>query len=120
MQMQQGHIQLLQGLLDKMTAGQTESVGITDPAFAALMQSSSHVSSAITATSHIKSHADLKHAVAILLLAAEALPETDVQFSVCRQLFNQARHGAVAYPKHVQSGARVRAQQAKSRSTSAA
>lgn len=101
MQMQQGHVELLQGLLDKMTAGQTESVGITDPAFATLIQHSNHASSGIAATSHIKSHADLKYAIAILLLAAEALPETDVQFSVCRQLFNQARHGAIACPRPV-------------------
>jgi len=30
-----------------------------------------------------------------LLLAAEALPEQDVEFTVCRLLFNQARHLAL-------------------------
>lgn len=89
---------MVQGLLEKMTLGQTESVGITDAAFAAVMagnsssSSSSHqASSESTAQpSHLKAHADLKYAIAILLLAAEALPETDVQFIVCRLLFNQA------------------------------
>ena len=96
LQLQQGYAELVQGLLEKMTLGQTESVGITDVAFAAVMagnSSSSHqASSESTAQpSHLKAHADLKYAIATLLLAAEALPETDVQFMVCRLLFNQAR-----------------------------
>jgi len=32
----------------------------------------------------------LRYAIALLLLAAEALPEQDVVFTVCRLLFNQA------------------------------
>lgn len=98
LQLQQGYAELVQGLLEKMTLGQTESVGITDAAFAAVMAGNSSSSSRHQASSestaqpsHLKAHADLKYAVAILLLAAEALPETEVQFMVCRLLFNQAR-----------------------------
>ena len=95
--MQQGYADLVLGLLEKLTQGQTESVGITDADFAALMSNShshssnSHQASSRTAAqlSHLKAHADLKYAIAILLLAAEALPEADVQFTVCRLLFNQ-------------------------------
>lgn len=98
LQMHQGYIELLQGLLEKITLGQTESVGIVDAAFAALStnssSSSSHESSSRNAAQlcHVTAHADLKFAVAILLLAAEALAEADVQFTVCRLLFNQASH----------------------------
>lgn len=97
LQLQQVYAELVQGLLEKMTLGQTESVGITDAAFAAVVagnsSSSSHQASSDSTAqpSHLKAHADLKYAIAILLLAAEALPETDVQFIVCRLLFNQAR-----------------------------
>ena len=67
----------------------TTSVGITAAAFMPADADNSAQSSGHS-TSHLKTHADLRYAVALLLLAAEALPVQDVEFTVCRLLFNQA------------------------------
>lgn len=88
-QVHEGYIELVKGLLEKLTQDHTTSVSITASAFAP--PSDADGESSGTAPSHLKSHADLRYAVALLLLAAEALPEQDVEFTVSRLLFNQAR-----------------------------
>ena len=90
LQMHQGYSDLMKGLVEKLTQDHTTSVGITDSAFVQLSPAPAGGQPAGAALPHLKSHADLRYAVALLLLAAEALPEQDVEFTVCRLLFNQA------------------------------
>lgn len=96
LQVHQGYSDLIKGLLEKLTQDHSISVGIT--ASALTLQSSPQAESHSGRTdgrtcaraSHLKLHADLRYAVALLLLAAEGLPDQDVEFSVCRLLFDQA------------------------------
>ena len=90
LQMHQGYSDLMKGLVEKLTQDHTTSVGITDSAFVQPLPAPAEGQPAGAAPPHLKSHADLRYAVALLLLAAEALPEQDVEFTVCRLLFNQA------------------------------
>jgi len=89
LQWHEGYSDLVKGLLEKLTQDHTTSVGITASAFASL---ATPQQSAGTAMSHLKTHADLRYAIALLLLAAEALPDQDVEYTVCRLLFDQASH----------------------------
>lgn len=89
LQMHEGYSELVRGLLEKLTLDHTTSVSITALAFNPA-PADAETGSPMTPTSHLKSHADLRYAIALLLLAAEALPEQDVEFTVCRLLFNQA------------------------------
>ena len=96
LQVHQGYSDLVKGLLEKLTQDHSTSVGITASALTLHSpQAESHSRRTGGRTcahaSHLKSHADLRYAVALLLLAAEALPEQDVEFTVCRLLFDQAR-----------------------------
>ncbi len=90
LQMHEGYSELVKGLLEKLTLDHTTSVSITALAFNPT-PANTEAGSPGTPTPHLKSHADLRYAIALLLLAAEALPEQDVEFTVCRLLFNQAR-----------------------------
>ena len=94
LQMHEGYSELVKGLLEKLTLDHTTSVSITALAFNPA-PANAEAGSPGTPTPHLKSHADLRYAIALLLLAAEALPEQDVEFTVCRLLFNQARHLAL-------------------------
>lgn len=77
---------MVKGLLERIVQDHTVSVGITAAAF----QQAGAGPAPLPSTGHLKTHADLRHAVALLLLAAEALPAQDVEFTVCRLLFGQA------------------------------
>lgn len=95
LQVYQGYSDLVKGLLEKLTHDHSTSAGITASAFAlqfpqADLHSGRTTGRTLAHASHLKSHADLRYAVALLLLAAEALPEQDVEFTVCRLLFDQA------------------------------
>lgn len=100
LQVHQGYSDLVKGLLEKLTLDHSTSVGIAASAFTLHFppaegghngRTDGGTSGRTPAhASHLKSHADLRYAVALLLLAAEALPEPDVEFSVCRLLFDQA------------------------------
>lgn len=102
-QVHEGYIELVKGLLEKLTQDHTTSVSITASAFAPRPDADGDPSG--TAPSHLKSHADLRYAVALLLLAAEALPEQDVEFTVSRLLFNQARHITLCAQTHADQAA---------------
>ncbi|KAL3145911.1 hypothetical protein ABBQ38_015279 [Trebouxia sp. C0009 RCD-2024] len=87
----QGYSDLVKGLLEKMTQDQSTSVSIAESAFTLQSpQAEPHRGRTLPHALHLQSHADLRYAVALLLLAAEALPEQDVEFTVCRLLFDQA------------------------------
>ena len=91
--MHQGYSDLVKGLIEKLTQDHSTSVPITASAFTTQSpqaEEEAHSGRIPTQASHLKSHADLRYAVALLLLAAEALPEQDVEFTVCRLLFDQA------------------------------
>lgn len=96
LQVHQGYSDLVKGLLEKLTLDHSTSVAITASAGDMLQSPQAGPLSGRTdgrtfaCASHLKSHADLRYAVALLLLAAEALPEQDVEFTVCRLLFDQA------------------------------
>ena len=95
LQVLKGYSDLVKGLLEKLTHDHSTSVGITASAFTLQSpQADSHNGRTggrtLARASHLKSHADLRYAIALLLLAAEALPEQDVEFTVCRLLFDQA------------------------------
>ncbi|DBB03686.1 TPA: hypothetical protein ACH3X3_011009 [Trebouxia sp. C0006] len=87
-EMHEGYSELVKGLLEKLTLDHTTSVSITALAFNPA-PANAEARSPGTPTPNLKSHADLRYAIALLLLAAEALPEQDVEFTVCRLLFNQ-------------------------------
>lgn len=91
LQVHQGYSDLVKGLLEKLTQDQSTSVSITASPFT-LQSPQAEPQSGRTPPPalHLQSHADLRYAVALLLLAAEALPEQDVEFTVCRLLFDQA------------------------------
>ncbi|DBA80626.1 TPA: hypothetical protein ACH3X1_007876 [Trebouxia sp. C0004] len=86
--MHEAYSELVKGLLEKLTLDHTTSVSITALAFNPA-PADTEAGSPGTPIPHLKSHADLRYAIALLLLAAEALPEQDVEFTVCRLLFNQ-------------------------------
>lgn len=91
LQVHQGYSDLVKGLLEKMTQDQSTSVSITASAFTLQSpQAETHSGTTLPHALHLQSHADLRYAVALLLLAAEALPEQDVEFTVSRLLFDQA------------------------------
>ena len=95
LQVRQGYSDLVKGLLEKLTHDHSTSLGITASALTLQSpQADSHsgrtTGRTLARASHLMSHADLRFAVALLLLAAEALPEQDVEFTVCRLLFDQA------------------------------
>ena len=89
LQLHEGYSELVKGLLEKLTLDHTTGVSITALAFNPA-PANAEAGSPGTPTPNLKSHADLRYAIALLLLAAEALPEQDVEFTVCRLLFNQA------------------------------
>ena len=89
LQVHQGYSELVKGLLEKLTQDHSTSAGITAAAFMVHLPEA-EAAGTVSSRSHVKSHADLRYAVALLLLAAEALPEQDVEFTVCRLLFDQA------------------------------
>lgn len=99
LQVHQGYSDLVRGLLEKLTQDQSTSVSITASDFTLKSpQAEPHSGRTLPHALHLKSHADLRYAVALLLLAAEALPEQDVEFTVCRLLFDQARQPSAHIP----------------------
>ena len=96
LQVHQGYSDLVKGLLEKLAQDQSTSVSINASPLA-LQSAPAEPDSGRTTQHplHLQSHADLRYAVALLLLAAEALPEQDVEFTVCRLLFDQASQSGI-------------------------